>query len=487
MADKGHISGTTETPDVAELTGCVCNAYIGAIFVGTTDRIFVRIDNTIPCDNGDWVELTNIGGGYTFTFIDDVAASKIVNDGDTLTFNGLNGNTVTITGGNTININGHYYTSTSNPSGTPIEPTQVSFHLNTATNAVYIWNPSSTAWILVSKAETVTTLVNNGGGSYTYTSENGTQTTFTYAQTTTTLVNNNNGTFTYTNELGNTSTINILTLIDTYADVAKTIVLNGTVLELYDGASDLISSVDIVSLIDISADANNLISLHGDGLYASETVTTLVDNLDGTFTYTSEDGTEVIIDGVAETITTFVDNLDNTFTYTSEDGTETTIDISGSALTINGASTIGAGRLVTTLSITTGALLLNSAFEYLSDTVTETNSVETIIPIVDTATLASITMNVTNPSSDRSAKAYINFTGYPIKINTVTANNSIITIEEVLEIGGSTPADFTNQPSVFTLIDNTILTFTTQGYVGIVDLTPGQTVQVTAVVNLTVS
>src|SRR5690606_8409956 len=94
--------------------------------------------------------------------------------------------------------------------------------------------------------ETVTTLVNNNDGTYTYTSEDGTVTTVdvpsdivnqfgnivtdgpvtvdgnTYntieeyiehivstAETTTTLVNNNDGTYTYTNESGATVTIDV--------------------------------------------------------------------------------------------------------------------------------------------------------------------------------------------------------------------------------------------------------------------------------------
>lgn len=137
----------------------------------------------------------------------------------------------------------------------------------------------------------------------------------------------------------------------------------------------------------ISADPNNILTLGGDsGLYVTahivETITTLVDNVDNTFTYTSEDATvtifdaahqlsepvartvrltrpdgtfddvpldfdhtltepventvrltrpdgtfdEVIISGDAETITTLVDNTNNSFTYTSEDATVTVFD-----------------------------------------------------------------------------------------------------------------------------------------------------------------
>jgi len=64
---------------------------------------------------------------------------------------------------------------------------------------------------------------------------------------------------------------------------------------------------------------------NGDVQVIEETVTSLIDNGDGTFTYTDENGDPFTF-GAAETITTLVDNGDGTFTYTSEDGTETTYD-----------------------------------------------------------------------------------------------------------------------------------------------------------------
>ncbi len=37
--------------------------------------------------------------------------------------------------------------STSNPSAPPSSPLAVAFHLNTATNQLFTWNPSSVSWI----------------------------------------------------------------------------------------------------------------------------------------------------------------------------------------------------------------------------------------------------------------------------------------------------------------------------------------------------
>ena len=68
-----------------------------------------------------------------------------------------------------------------------------------------------------------------------------------------------------------------------------------------------------------------------------ETVTTITDNGDGTFTYTDESGNQTTIDFL-ETTTTLVDNGDGSFTYTSEDNTVTTFDAS-STLIDNGDGT----------------------------------------------------------------------------------------------------------------------------------------------------
>ena len=66
---------------------------------------------------------------------------------------------------------------------------------------------------------------------------------------------------------------------------------------------------------------------------ASDIVTTLVDNGDNTYTYTSEDGTVTVID-TDETTTTLVDNGNDTYTYTSEDGTVTVIN-TGNGTNVN--------------------------------------------------------------------------------------------------------------------------------------------------------
>ncbi len=226
---------------------------------------------------------------------------------------------------------------------------------------------------LISSPETLTTLVDNGNGTMTYTDENGTANTINTTvaiqdgtididgdgtndngvtlqdvinninnitsanETLTTLVDNGNGTMTYTDENGTANTINT-----TVAIQDGTIDIDG------DGTND-----NGVTLQDVINNINNITS-------ANETLTTLVDNGNGTMTYTDENGTAntinttvaiqdgtIDIDGdgtndngvtlqdvinninnitsANETLTTLVDNGNGTSTYTDENGTANSI------------------------------------------------------------------------------------------------------------------------------------------------------------------
>ncbi|MBB1141027.1 hypothetical protein, partial [Myroides sp. WP-1] len=300
---------------------------------------------------------------------------------------------------------------------------------------------------IVKSLETLTTLVNNGDGTYTYTSENGTQTIvnvpqdvidqfetiinnetvknqilelltvvgggnvyyngtrFTYAdangvvreidlsqivkslETLTTLVNNGDGTYTYTSENGTKTIVNVpQDVIDQFEKIINNETVKNKILELltvvgggnvyYDGTRFTYADANgVVREIDLSQIVKSL-----------ETLTTLVNNGDGTYTYTSENGTKTIVNvpqdvidqfekiinnetvknqllelltvvgggnvyydgtrftyadanGVVreidlsqivkslETLTTLVNNGDGTYTYTSENGTKTIVNV----------------------------------------------------------------------------------------------------------------------------------------------------------------
>ncbi|PJR03604.1 hypothetical protein [Avrilella dinanensis] len=143
----------------------------------------------------------------------------------------------------------------------------------------------------------------------------------------------------------------------------------------------------------------------------------MVDNADGTYTYTSEDGTVTTVDVPAsvinqfeeivnggpvtiegeeyttieeyiqhivetnESVTTLVDNADGTYTYTSEDGTITTVDVPASVINqfeeiVNGGPVTIEGEEYTTIE------------EYIQHIV-ETN--ETVTTLVQDNTTGVIT------------------------------------------------------------------------------------------------
>src|SRR5690606_11385884 len=163
-------------------------------------------------------------------------------------------------------------------------------------------------------------------------------------ETVTTLVNNNDGTYTYTSEDGT------VTVVDVPASVDRQCEEKGN-----SGA------------VTIDGDTYNTIEEYIQHLVeTNEKVTTLVNNNEGTYTYTSEDGTVTVVDVPAsvinqfeeivnggpvtidgdtyntieeyiqhlvetnETVTTLVNNNDGTYTYTSEDGTVTVVDVPAS-------------------------------------------------------------------------------------------------------------------------------------------------------------
>ena len=97
---------------------------------------------------------------------------------------------------------------------------------NTNTNVQTIATHTSGDGTVTEIEETITTLVDNGDGTFTYTSENGTTTT--YDETTTTIaLSTNNQDIQYTDEDGNTTTLNLCAAVDS-CETVTTLVFNTT-------------------------------------------------------------------------------------------------------------------------------------------------------------------------------------------------------------------------------------------------------------------
>src|SRR5690606_35847230 len=219
---------------------------------------------------------------------------------------------------------------------------------------------------IVKENETVTTLINNNNGTYTYTSEDGTVTVVdvpasvvnqfedivnsgpvtingnTYNtieeyienivkenETLTTLVNNNNGTYTYTSEDGTVTVVDVpASVVNQFEDIVNSgpVTINGNT---YNTIEEYIENI----------------------VKENETVTTLVNNNNGTYTYTSEDGTVTVVDVPASVVNQFEDIVNsgpvtiNGNTYNTieeyienivkENETNTTLTLAAGALVYN--------------------------------------------------------------------------------------------------------------------------------------------------------
>src|SRR5690606_33737863 len=151
------------------------------------------------------------------------------------------------------------------------------------------------------------------GDTFTYIDENGTSQTINFEElvqaneTVTTLVNNGDGTYTYTNEAGATVTIDVpADVINNFEEIVNnTEVLNQLVENLtnttvggnvyYDG--------DTFTYIDENGTSQTI--NFEELVQANATVPTLVNNGDGTYTYTNEAGATVTIDVPASVINQF--------------------------------------------------------------------------------------------------------------------------------------------------------------------------------------
>lgn len=153
---------------------------------------------------------------------------------------------------------------------------------------------------LISDAGCSDSLVDTGDGKYTHTALDGTQTiidTTADNNTTYTVTNNNDGSFVLTGSDNTSETIQmpVTTVTDT---------ITGNPIATIDNSIDPAYTVN-------------------------ETVTTFVDNNNGTYTYTNEAGTTFDIDVKDDTDTTYVlsENNDGTITLTGSDSTTQTLDI----------------------------------------------------------------------------------------------------------------------------------------------------------------
>ncbi|TDT39630.1 hypothetical protein CLV90_3619, partial [Maribacter spongiicola] len=210
--------------------------------------------------------------------------------------------------------------------GTPAGADLGDLYVNTDTGTIYYWN--GTTWELTSTDDqqlqnfTFDALTNI----LSLEIENGNVVTadlssLNLVETLTTIIANTDGTFTYTDEDG----------VDTIIDVTDLETLTTIALNADDTNIDYTDEDGLVTQLDLSAIVANL-----------EALTTVVANTDGTFTYTDEDGVDTIIDVAdLETLTTIALNADDTnIDYTDEDGVVTQLDLSAIVANLEALTTV---------------------------------------------------------------------------------------------------------------------------------------------------
>ncbi|KIA91282.1 hypothetical protein OA88_22620, partial [Flavobacterium sp. JRM] len=189
---------------------------------------------------------------------------------------------------------------------------------------------------VIKDEETITTLVNNGGGSYTYNNEAGTPvnidvvgdvttnfSTIANNPAVTTIIENiatktvgavtfdsTTNQFSYTDAAGNPQVVDISTIVkanETLTTLDKDPANNGKYLYTSENATG--TTIDVVG--DVITNASTILS---DPTFtteltniiaANETLTTLVNNGGGSYTYNNEAGTPVNIDVVGDVTTNF--------------------------------------------------------------------------------------------------------------------------------------------------------------------------------------
>ena len=444
--DFSFLLGTANTSIVTPITS---GNVIASHQDGNATTVNIEETVTTIVDNGNnsFTYVNEAGASVTFTPNSGVVTTLVDNGNSTFTYTNENSVAVTVDYSfsetiTTLVDNGNDTMSYTNENGTvvtiPFGDTLTVLSYNTLTDVLtYIDEnggitnipfsfPSSSLTPIVTGQvvaihndgdgnsnniqESITTFTDNGNGTYTYVSENGTSTTTAVpgSETVTTLVDNGNSTFTYTSENGSITTI-------TYGGV--------------------------------------------------ETVTTLTDNGGGSYTYVSENGTVTNFTTSTETVTTFTDNGNGTYTYTSEDGTITTTAVPGAetitSLTDNGNGSftyVAENAVVTTVTF---GETLTSLVDNGNGTLTYTDEGGT--PVIITLPTGNTSV-ITNTQTGHIVATHNDGTGTTVNINETITSLGLVgtTLNYTDEDSTVTPLDLSSlsNPSVVTIsvIGNPIAT-----------------------------
>ncbi|MEB8347508.1 hypothetical protein OO010_15760, partial [Flavobacteriaceae bacterium KMM 6898] len=271
--------------------------------------------------------IDNLDGTYTFTksdgtivTISDTSLSTLVDNGNgTYTYTDENGTAQTIdTNGFTITnlISGNRIATVSKADGSTndINETITTVTGTAATGKpIATYNNENGAAVIIN--ETVTNITDTSDGFITFTNENGTVQKVSKSD----VIDNGDGTYMFTNNDGSDVTIDI-------NGIAITNVIAGNLIATVTDAAGTVSEIDetITTVTGTAATGKAIATYTNEDtsvVTINESVTNLVDNTDGTITYTNEIGTLQTVNK-----SDITDNLNGTYTFTNNDGSDELID-----------------------------------------------------------------------------------------------------------------------------------------------------------------
>ena len=178
------------------------------------------------------------------------------------------------------------------------------------------------------------------GNTFTYVDATGTTQVINFEdlvqanETVTTLVNNNNGTYTYTSENG---TVTVIDIPSAVVENFETIVNEGPITVNGNTFNTVEEYIQHIANTSVNLGGSDFITVAGSGTTADPYVVSITEGAANTMLVTNAAGElewatiESIVRG-SETVTTLTDNNDGTYTYTSENGTVTTINVPASVI-----------------------------------------------------------------------------------------------------------------------------------------------------------
>src|SRR5690606_3340073 len=151
-------------------------------------------------------------------------------------------------------------------------------------------------------------------------------------ETVTTLVNNGDGTYTYTSEDGTVTVVNVpATVVENFENIYNQIVneqinVDGNTYNTFE------EYIEYIANNSVNLEGSDFINVSGSGTEADPYIVTIEEGAANSMLITNEDGDlewatieSIVKDN--ETVTTLVNNNNGTYTYTSENGTVTVVDV----------------------------------------------------------------------------------------------------------------------------------------------------------------